>query len=94
MIVESLVGLLAVAILVSIVLTVWLCTYRKNYKTLYKALEEARFAQVEAERQLEVEVELSHHRKVTLDNVVGIVMADKNQVPKAIKMMVVTETHK
>lgn len=94
MIVETLSGLLAILIFALGVGTIWGLYYRNKYKVLFKAFEDARFSQVRAERELEDATKIAEHRKVTLDNVVDIILADKNQVPKAIKMMVVTETKK
>lgn len=74
--------------------SIWGVFYRTRYKTLLKAFKETRLREANATRVCEAAQELAHHRKVVLDSVLNIVLADKNQVPKSIKMMVVTETKK
>lgn len=74
--------------------SIWGLFYRGRYKTLMKAFKETRLREANAERVCAAAEELAHHRKIVLDNVLNIILAEKNQVPKSIKMMVVTETKK
>lgn len=94
MIVEVISGVALLVILILLSSIVWGLQYKRKYQVLYKTFEENVLKRVKAERQVEDLENIAEHRKTTLDNVVGIILADKNQVPKAIKTMVVTEVKK
>ena len=94
MIVEMLSGAVFLTAFALLIALAWGINLRTKYKTLMNSFAETRVNEARAVRELETSEELAEHRKTVLDNVVGLILADKNQVPKAIKMMVITETKK